>query len=101
MENKDLEKILKDLKSMAKTLEKTKDKEEKEFLKNLDEALKQPCKIHLDKDKNGEAKVQIEGNTKGLLIGLAGLENALLKQLDVPTPVFEMVKGYVGTRRAE
>lgn len=101
MENKDLEKILKDLKSMAKTLEKANEKSEKEFLKNLEESLKLPCKIHLDKDETGEAKIEVVGNTKALLISLAGLEEAILKQLDVLTGMFEMVKGYVGTKEAQ
>lgn len=94
MDNEIREKINKLLDDMLKKLSNTaKDK--------LSESMKEPCKIHIDKDKEGKACLEVEGKRLPLLITLCGLEKELLKYLDCDEEEFKMLKKVIGTREAE
>ena len=68
--------------------------------KKLKEALltatKEECGILLEKKKDGECNISTHGNKLAILIALAALEESLLDQLEVPKPVWEMIKDVTG-----
>ena len=99
--DKELKEMLNHLKDMleiatSKDFEKAKEK----FSEIMDEALKQPCKITIEKNKKGEAKMGVEGQRLALLISLAGAEQGILKQLHCTNDEFDFIKQFVGTREA-
>ena len=64
----------------------------------LNEALKDETTISIKKHKDGSAEICTKGNTIAILITLAGLEKAVLKNLKTPDTVWETIKEVVGTR---
>lgn len=100
--DKDIRETLKNLKEMldiatSEDFNKIKDK----FDKLMNEALKQPCKITIEKYKDGKARTGIEGNRLSLLIALAGAEKSILKQLNCDNEEFEFIKNFVGAEETE
>lgn len=99
MENKEIKEMLNNLKELIEIFEdKDISKAKKKFEKMLNEALDQPCKITIEKSKDGEAKLGIEGSRLSLLIALAGAEQGILKQLKCNDEEFDFIKNLVGTR---
>jgi len=100
--DKDIREMLNDLKEMLEiaTSEDFKNAKDK-FSKLMEEGLKQPCKITIEKYKDGKAKTGIEGNRLSLLITLAGAEKGILKQLSCSNEEFEFIKNFVGTEETE
>lgn len=68
--------------------------------KMLDEAINEPCKIHLDKESNGKAQLEVGGSRLAILIGLSALEKEVLEQLHCTQDEFDILKKMVGTREA-
>lgn len=100
--DKELKEMLNDLKEMLEIVENTDiGKAKKKFEKMLNEALEQPCKITIEKGKNGEAKMGVEGNRLSLLIALAGAEKGILKQVHCSDEEFDFIKNLVGTKDAD
>lgn len=83
----------KELKEMFKKLLKDLDKmEEFNIEDKLSEAFKEPVKISIEKFEDGKSCIEYEGTNLSILITLAGLENAILKELKAPKGVWELVK---------
>lgn len=102
--NEKLEELLESLKEINKILESaTDDMDTKEdYEKFLNAGIKGEAHIHIDKDKkNGYSAIKIEGSTPAILVALAGSEKAILKQLHVPSGVFDLVKHSIGTKEAK
>lgn len=97
--------LLETLNKVKDTLKDYVDKNEKKFVKELNnefkKAHKEECKISIEKDKKGQACVRTEGSTLAILITLAGLEKSVLESTHVPAGVWEMVKNHVGTKGAK
>ena len=99
---KDIKEMLRDLKEMLeivtdKDMGKAKDK----FSNMLSEAIKQPCKITIEKDKRGQANVGVEGNRLALLVTLAGAEQGILKQLHCDKNEFDFLKEFIGSKEVK
>lgn len=82
------------------------DKELLEMLKGLNEVLEdmlgdEEASISIETCKDGTAKTHIEGTNIGVLIALAGLENAVLEQTHAPEGLFELIKKCTRIERAE
>ena len=92
--DKELKEMLKDL---LKDLESKLDKRGDFDIKTkLEEASKEDTEISI-KVKDGKAKTKIEGSGLALLITLAGLEKTLLKKLNPPKGIYDIVKQVVDT----
>ena len=99
--DKELKEMLNHLKEMLEIATSDNfDKAKEKFSEIMDEALKQPCKIKIEKDKKGKAKMGVEGQRLALLVTLAGAEQGILKQLKCDNDEFEFIKQFVGTREA-
>jgi muramoyltetrapeptide carboxypeptidase LdcA involved in peptidoglycan recycling len=92
--DKELDNILQDLKNAI--LENDEDID-----KALREEQKTPTLIHIEKNKDGNSKVKIEGTNLSLLITLAGLEMTILEQLNPPAGLFDLIKRKVGIKGAD
>lgn len=66
--------------------------------REMSKALNRKAKISVETFGDGKAKTKIEGDNLAILIALAGLEQKVLKSLNTPKSVWEMVKNIVGTR---
>lgn len=99
---KEFKEMLKNLKEMLEmvTNEDTEKNKEK-FSNMISEAIKQPCKITIEKDKRGQAELGVEGNRLALLITLAGAEQGILKQLSCEQKEFDFIKGFVGSKEVD
>lgn len=80
--------------------------DEESFKNKLEERLnkalnEEEASISIETCKDGKAKTHIEGTNIGILIALAGLENAVLEQIHAPEGLFELIKEYTRTERAE
>lgn len=99
MRNEELKKVLKELnQKLGKILEETSDGFSEIIANRLSEAHNEKCELSIKKDKNGKAKIVMEGSTLAILITLAGLEKTVLEKTHVPSEVWEMIKSTVGTR---
>jgi len=99
--DKELKEMLNNLKEMLEIATSNDfDKAKEKFSEIMGEALKQPCKITVEKNKKGEAKMGVEGQRLALLVTLAGAEKGILKQLKCNNDEFEFIKQFVGTREA-
>ena len=99
MENKEIKEMLNNLKDLLEIIEDSDlGKAKKKFEKMLKEAINEPCKITIEKGKNGEAKLGVEGCRLSLLIALAGAKQGILKQLKCSDEEFEFISNFVGTR---
>lgn len=96
MKEKELNKLLDDLKEIINKIDEDKDYKEQKFNDMLNEELNKSCKIAIEKEENREAKMRIEGSRLSLLLTLAGAEKGILKQLDCDKREFEFIKEIVG-----
>jgi len=95
--DKEIEKLMKDiLKKMDKKLNDMEDID-KITEKKIEEHSKKPCKLSIEKGDDGEAKITVIGTNMSILIGLAGLEKAVLKKLNPPAGLFEHIKRKIDT----
>lgn len=90
------------LKDLLKDLEEKLDKIGEEFnLKDkISEAHKEKAVISIEKQEDGTAITRVEGSNLAILITLAGLEKAVLKKLNPPKGLYEMIKHSVGVKEA-
>lgn len=96
---KEFKEMLKNLKEMLEMVTNEDTEKNKEKFNNMmSEAIKQPCKITIEKDKRGQVKLGAEGNRVALLITLAGAEQGILKQLSCEQKEFDFIKGFVGSK---
>lgn len=99
---KELKEMLNNLKEMLEiATSKDFDKAKEKFSEIMDEGIKQPCKITIEKNKKGECKMGIEGNRLALLITLAGAEQGILKQLSCEQKEFDFIKNFVGSKEVD
>ena len=102
MDNKEIKEMIKGMKEVLELLNSDNFKEKKDkFEKMLNEALDEPCKITIEKGKDGACRCGIEGRRLSLLIALAGAKKDLLKQLHCSDEEFEFISKLVGTRQAD
>ena len=97
--------LLEMLKGLSEVLEDMLGDEES-FKNKLEERInnalnKEEASISIETCKDGKAKTHIEGTNIGVLIALAGLENAVLEQTHAPEGLFELIKKCTRTERAE
>lgn len=99
---KEFKEMLKNLKEMLEmVINEDTEKNKEKFNNMMSEAIKQPCKITIEKDKRGQVKVGVEGNRVALLITLAGAEQGILKQLSCEQKEFDFIKGFVGSKEVD
>lgn len=99
---KEFKEMLKNLKEMLEmVINEDTEKNKEKFNNMMSEAIKQPCKITIEKDKRGQVKVGAEGNRVALLITLAGAEQGILKQLSCEQKEFDFIKGFVGSKEVD
>ena len=99
---KEFKEMLKNLKEMLEmVINEDTEKNKEKFSNMISEAIKQPCKITIEKDKRGQAKLGVEGNRLALLITLAGAEQGILKQLSCEQKEFDFIKGFVGSKEVD
>lgn len=99
---KEFKEMLKNLKEMLEMVTNEDTEKNKEKFNNMmSEAIKQPCKITIEKDKRGQVKLGAEGNRVALLITLAGAEQGILKQLSCEQKEFDFIKGFVGSKEVD
>ena len=67
---------------------------------NFNQAVKEPCKIHVDNDGKGTG-VKVEGKRLSLLITLAGAEKNILKELNCSNSEFDFIKNMVASEIAD
>ena len=102
--DKKLDELLESLKEINKFMENAigtneLDKKIKDF---VDAGINGEAFISIKKNKkNGTSEIKVEGTRPAILVGLAGAEKGILKQLDVPSGLFDLVKKSVGTKEAE
>lgn len=102
MDNKEIKEMIKGMKEILELLNDGSFKEKKDKLdKMLNEALDEPCKITIEKGKDGACRCGIEGRRLSLLIALAGAKKDLLKQLNCSDEEFEFISKLVGTRQVD
>ena len=73
------------------------EKEQKTIKDRIDEVIDEPCKILIEKGKNGEGYLHIEGNSLAILVALAGAEQNILKKVKCTDSNFEKIKDMIGT----
>lgn len=66
--------------------------------KDIQKAGKEKCIISMETFENGKSNLHIEGSNLALLVNLAGLENAILKKLDPPVGLWELIKDVTHTK---
>ena len=99
---KEFKEMLKNLKEMLEMVTNEDTEKNKEKFNNMmSEAIKQPCKITIEKDKRGQVKLGAEGNRVALLITLAVAEQGILKQLSCEQKEFDFIKGFVGYKEVD
>lgn len=99
---KEFKEMLKNLKEMLEMVTNEDTEKNKEKFNNMmSEAIKQPCKITIEKDKRGQVKLGAEGNRVALLITLAVAEQGILKQLSCEQKEFDFIKGFVGSKEVD
>jgi len=102
MRNQELKKMLHELnEKLGKILEDQGEEIENAITDRINEALNEECFISITKDKYGKAVTKAEGSTLAILVTLAGLEKALLRETHVPSNVWEMIKDTVGAREVD
>lgn len=69
--------------------------------KTIDKGFKEEAEIRIKKNKDGSSELSVTGTNCAVLIALAGLEEGILKKLDPPKGVWELIKKKVGTREVE
>lgn len=62
----------------------------------INEAMKDKASISIEKDSNGGANVNIEGERLAILVALAGLEETVLRKLHTPVSVWKTIKEITG-----
>lgn len=72
------------------------EKKKQKIMDALEEAIKRPCKIHIDAKKDGKCRVMSEGNRLSLLVTLAGAEKNILNELNCDDKFFQFIKSMVG-----
>lgn len=66
----------------------------------INEAFKQPAKLSIEKFEDGKSILDVEGTNLAILITLAGLEKAVLKKLNQPRGLWDLIKHSVETMEA-
>ncbi|MBP5426697.1 MAG: hypothetical protein J6Y29_02195 [Clostridiales bacterium] len=91
MDNKELLEKLKELtEKMVDKMSKNLD----ELEGQMTEAIKEPCKIHID--NNGtNTQLDVSGTRLNLLLTLAGAEKTILRDLHCSDSEFEFIKNFV------
>lgn len=102
---KDLKELLNNLKELRETIEKIGNSEFKDMkdklINRLENSLNEPCKILIEKDKTGKAKVTLDGERLALLITFIGLKNQVLKQLKCGKEELEFLENFVGSEEVK
>ena len=89
-------------KELNETLSKfLKRNKEKSIIDRLKEASKDEFKIVVERGKDGITNIEVEGERLAILVGLAGLENHLLKELETPDEIWEIIKQVTDTEEVE
>lgn len=89
-------------KELNETLSKfLKRNKEKTIIDRLKEASKDEFKIVVERGEDGITNVDVEGERLAILVGLAGLENHLLKELETPDEIWEIIKQVTDTEEVE
>ena len=103
--DKDVKEILKELKKLKTTMEKITNKDLEEakhnFEKRLEESLNEPCKISIEKDKNGQARCMVEGERLALLITFIGLKQNIISKLHTSKEELEFLEHFVGSEEVK
>lgn len=100
--DKELEKMLKDIKEILEMLEDSDMGDTKEKFDNiLKEAIETPCEISIKKGKNGNAEIGIKGNGLSVLVALAGAEQSILKEFECDNNEFNFIKNFIATREVK
>lgn len=63
----------------------------------VNECIEEDTTISIEKKADGTAKANITGSRMGVLVALAGLEKTILKQLNAPAGLLEIIKDVVDT----
>lgn len=96
--NKLMEEVLENtLKKMKEEglIDEALDEIDEKAMEKFEEASKEDFVINVSR-KNGHNKLNVEGGRLTLLIGLAGIEKAILAKLDASEEMFEFIKDHVG-----
>ena len=94
--NKELIKELKKLNELlGEVLDENIEELTKELNKELKRGLKEKAKLSVETFGNGNAKTCIEGKTLPILIALSTLEKTVLKDLNPPKGLYELIKNKV------
>ena len=80
--------------------------EDKDSIKNklkdaISEGFKEKATLSIEKLEDGSTKTHIEGTNFGILIALAGLEKSVLKKLNTPKGLWELIKHSVGSEESK
>lgn len=68
--------------------------------KTIDKGFKEEAEISIKTKKDGSANISVNGTNCAVLIALAALEQGIMKKLNTPKEVWELIKEKVGTREA-
>ena len=99
---KEFKEMLKNLKEMLEIVENSDIGKAKEKFSNmLEEAINQPCKITIEKNKGGKCNVKLQGNELSLLLTLAGAEENILKRIYCEQETFDFIKTFVGSKEVD
>lgn len=66
----------------------------------ISKGFKQPAKLSIEKFEDGKSILNVEGTNLAILITLAGLEKAVLKKLNQPRGLWDLIKHSVETMEA-
>ena len=103
--DKDLKELLNNLKELRETIEKIGNSEFKDIkgklINRLENSLNEPCKISVEKDKTGKAKITLDGERLALLITFIGLKNQVQKQLKCGKEELEFLENFIGSEEAK
>ena len=96
--DKELLELLKELnKLLGDMVDENVEELSKQLNKELKRGLKEKAKLSIEIFGNGKAKTCIEGKTLPILIALATLEKSVLKDLNPPKGLYELIKNKVQT----
>ena len=93
--DKELSKMMEDLKETLNLMTKFMGSD---IQKEIDKSFNEEATISIKKHKDGSADVNVGGKTLAVLITLAGLERGILKKLEVPDEIWEMIKDITGCK---
>lgn len=97
--DKELNKILKELNGVLGDMVETIENDITDKLdKDIQKAGKEKCTISMESFGDGTSKLQVDGSNLAILVNLAGLENAILKKLDPPVGLWELIKDVTDTK---